>query len=65
MTEAERIKLTIILHQHTPAERLSAMEIRTILEFMEGRDYSITAPTDQLPGPNARENQEMTFERLL
>jgi hypothetical protein len=44
MTEAERIKLTILLHQHTPAERLSAMEIRTILEFIEGRDYKITAP---------------------
>jgi hypothetical protein len=44
VTEAERIKLTILLHQHTPAERLSAMEIRTVLEFMEGRDYSITAP---------------------
>jgi hypothetical protein len=28
MTESERIKLTILLHQYTPAERLSAMEIR-------------------------------------
>ena len=44
MTEAERIKLTILLHQHTPAERLSAMEIATVLEFMEGRDYQIIVP---------------------
>jgi hypothetical protein len=44
MTESERIKLTILLHQHTPAERLRAMEIATCLEFMEGRDYQIIAP---------------------
>jgi hypothetical protein len=42
MTEAERIKLTILLHQFTPAERLSAMEIRTVLEFIEGRGFTIT-----------------------
>ena len=41
MTEAERIKLTILLHQYTPAERLSAMEIATVLQFMEQRDYTI------------------------
>ena len=46
MTEAERITLTILLHQHTPAERLSAMEIRTILEFIEGRGYGISIPTE-------------------
>lgn len=45
MTEAERIKLTILLHQHTPAERLSAMEIATVLEFIEGRGFTITPPT--------------------
>ena len=44
MTEQERIKLTILLHQHTPAERLSSMEISAMLEFMEQRDYAITAP---------------------
>jgi hypothetical protein len=42
MTESERIKLTILLHQYTPAERLSAMEIATILEFIEGRGFTIT-----------------------
>ena len=35
MTESERIKLTILLHQYTPAERLTAMEIATILEFID------------------------------
>jgi hypothetical protein len=49
MSEAERIKLTILLHQHTPAERLSSMEINAMLQFMEQRDYLITAPT-----PNER-----------
>jgi hypothetical protein len=44
VTDADRIKLTILLHQHTPAERLSAMEIRTILEFIEGRGYGISIP---------------------
>jgi hypothetical protein len=42
MTESERIKLTILLHQYTPAERLTAMEIATILEFIEGRGFTIT-----------------------
>ena len=45
MTEAERIKLTILLHQHTPMERLSNMEARTVFEFLEQRGYEITAPT--------------------
>jgi hypothetical protein len=44
VTEAERITLTILLHKHAPAERLSAMEIRTILEFIEGRGYGISIP---------------------
>jgi hypothetical protein len=48
VTEADRVKLTIILHQHTPAERLSAMEIRTILEFIEGRGYGISIPTETI-----------------
>jgi hypothetical protein len=48
MTDAERIKLTILLHQHTPAERLSSMEISAMLQFMEQRDYLITAPTKEI-----------------
>jgi hypothetical protein len=46
VTDADRLKLTFLLHQHTPAERLSAMEIRTILEFIEGRGYGISIPTE-------------------
>lgn len=49
MTEAERIKLTILLHQHTPAERLSSMEINAMLQFMEQRDYTISVPTPITP----------------
>lgn len=44
MTESERIKLTIILHQFTAASRLTSMEISAMLQFMDGRGYSITAP---------------------
>jgi hypothetical protein len=59
MTEAERIKLTILLHQYTPAERLTAMEIRTVLEFIEGRGYSIERPENfdltKLPIPTPKE----------
>jgi hypothetical protein len=41
MTEADRTKLTILLHQFTAAERLSAMEIHAMLQFVEGRGFSI------------------------
>jgi hypothetical protein len=44
VTESERIKLTIILHQFTAASRLTSMEISAMLQFMDGRGYSITAP---------------------
>jgi len=55
MTESERIKLTILLHQYTPAERLTAMEIATILEFIEGRGFRITRRNHQRPHASARE----------
>ena len=51
MTESDRTKLVILLHQFTPAERLSAMEIATVLEFIEGRGFTITKDDNQLPSP--------------
>jgi hypothetical protein len=45
MTEADRTKLVIILHQFTAAELLTAMEIAAMIQFMDGRGYSITVPT--------------------
>jgi hypothetical protein len=56
MTESERIKLTILLHQYTPAERLTAMEIATILEFIEGRGFTITQ--DETTPRHARLHQD-------
>jgi hypothetical protein len=46
MTEAELRELVVLLHAKTPAERLSAMEIRTIIEFLDGRGYSISKPKE-------------------
>ena len=45
MTESELRELVVLLHAKTPAERLSAMEIRTIIEFIEGRGYQISSPS--------------------
>ena len=49
MTEAERIKLTILLHQHTPTERLSSMEISAMLL---SRNSAATSP--RLLNPTGR-----------
>jgi hypothetical protein len=57
MTEADRTKLVILPHQFTPAERLSAMEIATVLEFIEGRGFTITKDDNQLP---SRPTSEIT-----
>jgi hypothetical protein len=54
VTETEKTKLTILLHQHTPAERLTAMEIQTVLEFIEGCGFTISK--DYQPQPKEFSN---------
>jgi hypothetical protein len=44
MTEAELRELVVLLHKHTPAERLSAMEIKTVIDWLDGRGYKISKP---------------------
>lgn len=48
MTESELRELVVLLHAKTPAERLSAMEIRTIIEFLDGRGYHISQPKKEI-----------------
>lgn len=47
MTEADIGELVRLLQAHTPMERLSNMEARTVLEFMQQRGFKIVkAPND-------------------
>ena len=42
MSEADIAAMVILLQAHTPLERLSNMEARTVFEFMAQRGYQIT-----------------------
>jgi len=44
LTDKEIEALAILLQNHTPVGRLSNMEVRTVLDFMQGRGYAITKP---------------------
>jgi hypothetical protein len=47
MSEADINALVIMLQAHTPMERLSNMEARTVFEFMQQRGYTISKPSAQ------------------
>lgn len=42
MAESDLAAMVRLLQAHTPLERLSNMEARTVFEFMEQRGYRIT-----------------------
>ena len=41
MTAEDIAALALILQQHTPCERLTNMEVRSILEFLRGRLFLV------------------------
>jgi hypothetical protein len=43
MNDADLGELARLLQAHTPMDRLSNMEARTVLEFMQQRGFKITA----------------------
>jgi hypothetical protein len=55
LTDRERDKLVIRLAQHTPAGRLTAMEIATILDFVEHCGFTITK--DDKPPAQTRKSE--------
>jgi len=48
VTGADLNALVILLQAHTPLERLSNMEARTVFEFMQQRGYTITKASAQV-----------------
>lgn len=46
MSEADLGELVRLLQAHTPMERLSNMEARTVLEFMQHRGFKIVKATN-------------------
>jgi hypothetical protein len=48
MTAEDIGEMVRLLHAHTPMERLSNMEARTVFEFMQQRGYKITKPESVL-----------------
>jgi hypothetical protein len=50
MSEADINALVIMLQAHTPLERLSNMEARTVFELMQQRGYIISKPSAQWQG---------------
>ena len=48
MTEEELGAMVRLLQAHTPLDRLSNMEARTVFEFARQRGYTISKPTGPL-----------------
>ena len=48
MSEPELHALVRLLQAHTPLERLSNMEARTVFEFAQQRGYRISKPAEPI-----------------
>ena len=60
MSEADINALVIVLQAHTPLERLSNMEARTVFEFMGQRGYRISKPAEPMVCGTCQASQEVS-----